>query len=240
MCLGFSWLVHVHLSSSDGQLKMTQTDLALAEAELKALRAQINPHFMVNSLSVIHHLVRTQPDVARNLLLDLSDLFQHSLRAGDFVPLSQELEHVRAYLALEQARLTRRLNVMWAVLAEDKLDTPVPTLILQPIIENAIVHGIAPKPEGGTVSILVKQSGDEIRIQVADNGVGFNVESLQHESGRTSIGLKNVDERLRLIYGEKYRLQIDSTPGAGTTMEFKIPLAVQVLDMKPSTELVVK
>ena len=91
MCLGFSWLMHYHLGSSDGKLRMTQTDLALAEAELKALRAQINPHFMVNSLSVIHHLVRTQPDIARNLLLDLSDLFQYSLRAGDFVPLRQEL-----------------------------------------------------------------------------------------------------------------------------------------------------
>ncbi len=240
MFFGFSWLMHYHFSSADGKLRMTQTDLALAEAELKALRAQINPHFMVNSLSVIHHLVRTQPDIARNLLLDLSDLFQHSLRAGDFVPLHQELEHVRAYLALEQARLTKRLNVMWAVLAEDKLDTPVPTLILQPIIENAIVHGISPKPEGGTVSILVKQAGDNLHIQVADNGVGFNIESLQQESERPSIGLKNVDDRLRLLYGEAYRLQIDSTPGAGTTMEFKIPLVVQVLEVKEVKELAVK
>jgi signal transduction histidine kinase len=239
MFLGFCWLVHYHLSSSDGKLRMTQTDLALAEAELKALRAQINPHFMVNSLSVIHHLVRTQPDVARDLLLDLSDLFQHSLRSGDFVPLRQELEHVRAYLALEQARLTKRLNVMWAVLAEDKLDTPVPTLILQPIIENAIVHGISPKPEGGTVSILVKQAGDNLHIQVADNGVGFNVEHLQQHSDRPSIGIKNVDFRLKLLYGEAYRLQIDSTPGAGTTMEFKIPL-VQEIKVAESTELVVK
>jgi LytS/YehU family sensor histidine kinase len=95
MFMGFCWLMHYHQSSGDGKLKLTQTELALAEAELKALRAQINPHFMVNSLSVIHHLVRTQPDIARNLLLDLSDLFQHSLRAGDFVPLRQELEHVR-------------------------------------------------------------------------------------------------------------------------------------------------
>ena len=222
------------------KLRMTQTELALAEAELKALRAQINPHFMVNSLSVIHHLVRTQPDIARNLLLDLSDLFQHSLRAGDFVPLSQELEHVRAYLALEQARLTKRLNVMWAVLAEDKLDTPVPTLILQPIIENAIVHGISPKPEGGTVSILVKQTGTDLHIQVADNGVGFNVESLQQESERPSIGLKNVDFRLKLIYGEAHRLQIDSTPGAGTTMEFKIPLVEAIELGKESKELAIQ
>lgn len=239
MALGFSWLVFYQLGAGSGH-RITQADLALAEAELKALRAQINPHFMVNSLSVIHHLVRTQPDVARDLLLDLSDLFQHSLRAGDFVPLRQELEHVRAYLALEQARLTKRLNVMWAVLAEDKLETPVPTLILQPLIENAIVHGIAPKPEGGTVSILVKQVGEDLHIQIADNGVGFHLEVLHQHTDRPSIGLKNVDERLRLIYGDAYRLRIDSTVGAGTTMEFKIPLVHQVLVPQESKELAVR
>lgn len=236
LLLGFSFLVYYRMEYDEGTLKMTQTELALAEAELKALRAQINPHFMLNSLSVIHHLVRTQPEIARNLLLDLSDLFQHTLRAGDFVSLRQELEHVRAYLALEQARLTKRLNVMWAVLAEDKLDTPVPTLILQPIIENAIVHGIAPKSEGGTVSILVKQLGDELHIQVVDNGIGFDTNAIRteetmHEGKRPSIGLQNIDLRLRLLYGEAYRLQIASTPGAGTTVELRIPVtATPVLE----------
>jgi LytS/YehU family sensor histidine kinase len=239
----FAWLVYYHQSFSSGTLKMTQTELALAEAELRALRAQINPHFMVNSLSVIHHLVRTQPETARSLILDLSDLFQHTLKAGDFVPLSRELEHVRAYLALEQARLTKRLNVMWAVLAEDKLETPVPTLILQPIVENAIVHGIAPKPEGGTVSILVKQSGDDLHIQVVDNGVGFDTAALRGESdlhpNRPSIGFNNIDLRLRLLYGEAYHLQIASTPGAGTTVELRIPVTSElVLGEQSSRQLV--
>lgn len=228
LLLALSFLVYYRREYDEGTLKMTQTELALAEAELKALRAQINPHFMLNSLSVIHHLVRTQPETARSLLLDLSDLFQHTLRAGDFVPLRQELEHVRAYLALEQARLTKRLNVMWAVLAEDKLDTPVPTLILQPIIENAIQHGIAPKPEGGTVSILVKHMGDDLHIQVVDNGVGFDISTLRESKdshpNRPSIGVQNIDLRLRLLYGEAYHLQIASTPGAGTTVELKIPV----------------
>lgn len=241
LLLAFAWLVYYHQSFSSGTLKMTQTELALAEAELKALRAQINPHFMLNSLSVIHHLVRTQPETARSLLLDLSDLFQHTLRAGDFVPLRQELEHVRAYLALEQARLTKRLNVMWAILAEDKLDTPVPTLILQPIVENAIVHGIAPKPEGGTVSILVKQLGDELHIQVVDNGVGFETNALRAEEivegKRPSIGLQNIDLRLRLLYGNAYRLQTASTPGAGTTVELRIPVSTPSL-IETAKELV--
>lgn len=225
---GFSFLAGYRMNSSAEKLELTQTELALAEAELRALRAQINPHFMVNSLSVIHHLVRTQPETARSLLLDLSDLFQHTLRAGDFVSLKQELEHVRAYLALEQARLTKRLNVMWAILAEDKLETPVPTLILQPIVENAIVHGIAPKPEGGTVSILVKYSGDDLHIQVVDNGIGFDVDALNNNDAhpeRPSIGVKNIDMRLRLLYGDAYHLQVASTPGAGTTVELRIPVA---------------
>jgi hypothetical protein len=237
--LGFSFLVYYRKEYDEGTLKMTQTELALAEAELKALRAQINPHFMVNSLSVIHHLVRTQPETARNLILDLSDLFQHTLRAGDFVPLSRELEHVRAYLALEQARLTKRLNVMWAVLADDKLDTPVPTLILQPIVENAIVHGISPKPEGGTVSILVKQVADELHIQVVDNGVGFDTRFTKEGQERPSIGFKNIDLRLRLLYGDAYRVQVASTLGAGTTVELRIPIVndVQFELSKPAKEL---
>lgn len=120
----------------------------MVEAELRALRAQINPHSLLNALSVIHHLVRTQPERARELILDLSDLFQHSLRSGQFVTLKQELEHVRAYLALEQARLTQRLSVTWTILAEDQLGTLVPTLCLQPLVENAVKHGIAPQPKG--------------------------------------------------------------------------------------------
>jgi signal transduction histidine kinase len=236
---GFLFLVYYRQNNSEEKLELTQTELALAEAELRALRAQINPHFMLNSLSVIHHLVRTQPETARNLLLDLSDLFQHTLRAGDFVPLSKELEHVRSYLALEQARLTKRLNVMWAVLAEDQLDTPVPTLILQPIIENAIVHGISPKPEGGTVSILVKQAGDDLHVQVVDNGIGFDTEAVPHPSHpeRPSIGFKNIDMRLRLLYGEHYRLQVASTPGAGTTVELRIPIK-EAATLEPLKELV--
>lgn len=228
LLFGFGFLVNYRNNNSEEKLELTQTELALAEAELKALRAQMNPHFMVNSLSVIHHLVRTQPETARNLILDLSDLFQHTLRAGDFVPLSRELEHVRAYLALEQARLTKRLNVMWAILAEDNLDTPVPTLILQPIVENAIVHGISPKPEGGTVSILVKQVSNELYIQVIDNGVGFDTHASNEGQERPSIGFKNIDLRLRLLYGDAYRVQVDSTPGAGTTVELRIPIAKDV------------
>jgi two-component system, LytTR family, sensor kinase len=131
---------------------------------------------------------------------------------------------------------------MWAVLAEDKLDTPVPTLILQPIVENAIVHGIAPKPEGGTVSILVKQLGDELHIQVVDNGVGFetnalHTEEIVAEGKRPSIGLQNIDLRLRLLYGDAYRLQTASTPGAGTTVELRIPVSTPSL-IETAKELV--
>jgi sensor histidine kinase YesM len=128
--------------------------------------------------------------------------------------------------------------------AEEKWDTPVPTLILQPIIENAIVHGIAPKSEGGTVSILVKQSGDDLHIQVVDNGVGFDTSTLREasrkgesERSRPSIGFQNIDLRLRLLYGEAYHLQVASTPGAGTTVELKIPVTSAPV-LEPTRDLV--
>lgn len=229
LVLAFWALVQFQLKRSSNTLVLTQQELALVQAELRALRAQINPHFMLNSLSVIHHLIRTKPDDARELVLDLSDVFQRTLRAGDFVPLSEEIEHVKSYLALEKARLTDRLSVTWSILAEDKLDTLVPTLILQPLVENAVQHGIAPKPKGGTISIVIKQRGHDICIEVADNGVGFESSHLNLKSTQpvalsgASMGLRNIDYRLRLLYGNEYRLELESTETVGTNVSLRIP-----------------
>ena len=131
--------------------KAEAAELALAHAELRALRAQINPHFLFNALNTIRYFVRTDPETARRLLLNLSEVFQRALRSGEFVPLRDELSYVKSYLALEKARLDERLQVEWIVPGEDHLDHPVPTLILQPIVENAVVHGIATESGGGTV-----------------------------------------------------------------------------------------
>ncbi len=206
-------------------------ELARAQAELRALRAQINPHFLFNALNTIRYFVRTDPEAARRLLLSLSEVFQRALRSGEFVPLQDELSYVEAYLALEQARLDQRLRVEWsppvAELRESPLgEQPVPTLILQPIVENAVVHGIAQQPEGGTVRVQVGRADGDLLLRVADDGPGMAAERLAEVldpawPGR-SIGLRNVDGRLRALYGAAHGLVIESAVGQGTTVLIRI------------------
>ena len=153
--------------------------------------------------------------------------------------MQDEIKQAMAYLALEKARLTGRLQVVWQLDDDLPLNTPVPTLIIQPIIENAIIHGIAPLAEGGTLKIVMRQEDGEIVTQIADNGAGFDVDTLHpklasqplavHASSdigkqRPAIGLSNVNQRLLLLYGEAYRLEITSWVGIGTTVTIKFPL----------------
>lgn len=232
------------LELAQTNLTLTQTQLALAQAELRALQAQINPHFFFNSLNTIRYFIRTDPDLARSLLVKLSEIFQRALSAGETVALREEISHVEAYLALEKARLDERLQVVWTNLAKNLLDYPIPTLVLQPIVENAVVHGVSKKTEGGAVHIVITRVGDDLLLQVEDDGPGFDVTRWRRgpqpgdlpEPARTdtgtmipgvpapSIGLRNVDERLRLRYGEPYRLMIESGAGQGTRVMIRVPL----------------
>jgi LytS/YehU family sensor histidine kinase len=214
-------------------LALTQTKLALAQAEVRALHAQINPHFFFNALNTIRYFIRTEPNMARDLLTSLSNIFQRTLSAGQFITLREEIEHVEAYLALEKARLDERLHVIWTILAKEQLDHLIPTLVLQPLVENAVIHGLAPKTEGGTIHIVINKVGPELLIQVDDDGVGFDVartvrvespETALTTERRPSIGLYNVDERLRRLYGEEYRLLVESERGRGTRVIIRIPL----------------
>jgi LytS/YehU family sensor histidine kinase len=214
--------------TSIARRKAAAADLARAKAEVRALRAQINPHFLFNALNTIRYLVRTDPPAARRLLLDLSAIFQHALRSGDFVPLQKEIEYVKAYLAVEQTRLEERLQVEWNIEADNRLDHPVPTLILQPIVENAIIHGIARTPGGGKVVITIGQGENELVLQVRDDGPGITPERLaevlsSHQTESTSIGLRNVDGRLRTLYGSDHGLLVASE-GNGTLVEIRIPI----------------
>ena len=204
-------------------------ELARAQAELRALRAQINPHFFFNALNTIRYSVRTDPEAARQLLLDLSEVFQRALRSGEFGPLRDEIRYVQAYLALEKARRGDKLLVEchWPV-EPALLDLLIPTLTLQPLVENAVVHGIAPKPEGGTVRILTECTVAELVLRVEDDGVGIAPARLAElidpaNIENRGIGLRNVDARLRAIYGETHRLRIESEPGCGTRVEFRVP-----------------
>ena len=227
------------LELAQTNLTLTQTRLALTQAELRALHAQINPHFFFNTLNTIRYFVRTNPDEARELLIKLSEIFQRALSAGEFVPLRDEISYVEAYLALEKARLDERLTVIWTNLAKEWLDTAVPTLVLQPLVENAVIHGVSRQPEGGTIHIVINRVAHDLLIQLDDNGPGFDVARVLAngaaqpnplpEVERPSIGLRNVDERLRMLYGEPYRLHIESEPGKGTRIVFKIPLEREII-----------
>lgn len=219
-----------------GQIFSTQLELAnlqqMAElatkAELKALRAQINPHFLFNSLNTIVSLCRTNSEEARHLIIELSDFFRRSLKsAREFVTIQEELELVDSYLTLEKARFGQRLCVEKDI-DSDALGVQIPIFTLQPLVENAVKHGLLAQEQGGTVTILIKSDQNRVLICINDDGQGIAPELLSkiltYGFGKgAGVGLSNVNERLKVIYGPQYTLAIDSVPGVGTNVRFSIP-----------------
>ncbi|WP_270887188.1 histidine kinase [Pedococcus sp. 5OH_020] len=197
------------------------------EAELRALRAQISPHFIYNSLAAIASFVRTDPDRARELLLEFADFTRYALRRGGaFTTLAEELRNVERYLVLEQARFGDRLRVSLMV-APEVLPVTLPYLSVQPLVENAVRHGLAGKPGGGRIRIVATDEGSAAEITVEDDGVGSDPEAirevLDQRTDGDSIGLGNVDARLRQVYGDDYGLVVETAPGAGTKVTFRVP-----------------
>jgi two-component system LytT family sensor kinase len=212
------------------QLELSELDTSrsrLMEAEVRALRAQISPHFVYNSLTAIASFVRTDPDRARELLLDFADYTRHSFRRlGDYTTLEEELGSIQRYLVLEQARYGDRLGVTLRIPPE-VLPITIPVLSLQPLVENAVRHGIAPRPEGGMVTISARDLDREALITIEDDGVGEDPERIRRVLGGDrsleSIGLFNVDERLRSTFGDEYGLVVETAPGAGTRVTVRVP-----------------
>lgn len=197
------------------------------EAELRALRAQISPHFIYNSLAAIASFVRTDPERARELLLEFADFTRYALRRGGaFTTLAEELRNVERYLALEQARFGDRLQIS-LLIAPEVLPVTVPYLAIQPLVENAVRHGLASKEGGGQVTILATDMGAEAEISVEDDGIGSDPEAIRRvldgQSGSDSVGLGNVDARLRQVYGDECGLVVETAPGAGTRVSFRVP-----------------
>ncbi|ATE56347.1 histidine kinase [Actinosynnema pretiosum] len=216
---------------ASGQLELAELDRSrtrLVEAEVRALRAQISPHFIYNSLSAIASYVRTNPERARTLLLDFADFTRYSFRrAGDFTTLSEELRSIDQYLALERARFGERLQVTLQI-APEVLPVTVPFLCLQPLVENAVRHGMEGKVGPGLISITAEDAGDEARITVEDDGIGMDPEALRRtlagKVGATAgIGLGNIDERLRRCYGDDYGLVVETAQGLGTKVSVRVP-----------------
>jgi two-component system LytT family sensor kinase len=198
-----------------------------ARSQLVALRAQINPHFLFNALNSIAELIKTDPDRAEQSVLLLADIFRHSLNIADtqFVTLAEEIRFIEAYLAIEKIRFGDRLRVEIEV-DPQLVNLSVPSLILQPLVENAIKHGISRKAEGGQVRITATDRGSSAMLSVSDSGKGIPEKQLQTIFDNSRIGLRNVKERLVKIYGDHYRPQIESSPGVGTKITIYVPKGI--------------
>ncbi|AEG43817.1 histidine kinase [Isoptericola variabilis] len=224
--------LHLELAEMDRERHLA------ADARLDALRAQINPHFLFNVLNTIASKARTDPEEARQLLLRLSDFFRYAVRQdGHFAEFAQEYFFVRTYLSLEQARYGDRLRVRYDI-DPQVLTTRVPVLTIQPLVENAVKHGIADKVSGGTIHLRARVDPltRTTSIRVSDDGVGMPPEVLarlvagerpagaDERARHGGVGLWNISQRLSTLFGERYSLDVESTPGQGTTVDLRIPL----------------
>lgn len=226
--------VDIELALGLAQMFSTQIELSkidyqrelLSRSELKALQAQINPHFLFNAINTIVSLTRTQPDNARKLLIHLGNYFRTNLQQDiEVVDLYKEIEHINSYIEIEKARFGDKLDIIYDI--PENIECKLPPLLLQPIVENAIKHGVLGKIEGGRVEIIARDNGKETKLVVKDDGVGISKEDLdclfKENDNKESIGLKNVNERLRNKYGKEYGLILESEINKGTTATMVIP-----------------
>ena len=202
--------------------RLDEQQKLLMAARIEALAGQINPHFLFNTLASISSLIRSEPDKARMLIARLSSLLRRLLRSRDhFVTLKEELDSIDQYLDIEVVRFGPQLRVVKQV-APETLGAWVPNMILQPIVENSIKHGLTPKVGGGTIVIRSARTRGGTVIEVADDGIGMPEERLR-EALHDGIGLSNVNERLRVIYGDSHQLKLTSEHGRGSSVRFEIP-----------------
>jgi two-component system LytT family sensor kinase len=199
----------------------------LVEARLSALSSQINPHFLFNTLNTVGSLIRTNPERAREVVQRLSNILRRLLRKTDnFAPLREELQFIEDYLSIEMARFGTKLRFVKEV-EEGALDCQVPAMLLQPLVENSIKHGLASKVAGGTVRLesRLERRGEQtvLLLTVADDGVGIDDDRLDSILEQPGIGVSNVNERLHVLFGANYRLQITSQKGEGTRTLIEIP-----------------
>ncbi|WP_258805404.1 sensor histidine kinase [Pseudarthrobacter sp. NS4] len=212
------------------QVELAELDASrtlLMEAEVRALRAQISPHFIYNSLNAIASFINTDPERARELVVEFADFTRYSFRRhGDFTTLAEELRCIDRYLLLERARFGDRVQVSLRV-APEVLSTVIPFLSLQPLVENAVRHGLEAKEGSGHISITAEDAGAFAEVTIEDDGVGMDPEQLQsmlagHTDGE-HVGLRNVDARLRQVYGAGHGLVIETAPGEGTLITMRVP-----------------
>jgi signal transduction histidine kinase len=216
------------LAQDADRIRETERLRLFAQAELCALQAQINPHFLFNALNAIYGIIPREVKEARRMLLHLADVFRYFLQSDrTYIPLEEEIRIVKAYLAIEQLRLGDKLRVEIEV-DDSALRDSIPVLSVQPLVENAIKHGIAAHSEGGQVRIEVKRKDGALRVVVSDTGPGFSTEGPPPGGQcRTGVGLENVTRRLQLCYGLNARVEIENGPGR-TNVSFLVPCQTAV------------
>ncbi|MGH9719034.1 MAG: sensor histidine kinase [Bryobacteraceae bacterium] len=208
-------------NNTRNESKLEEQRRSLIEARLDALTSQINPHFLFNTLNSVSSLIRTDPHQARAVIYKLSSILRRLLRRQDnFCALREELHFIEDYLSIEVVRFGEKLRFVKQIDAE-ALDMQLPSMLLQPLIENSIKHGLSGKVEGGTITLRATRSEHGLRLSVEDDGVGIPEARLANlEPG---IGVSNVNERLKVLFADSYQMRIDSRPGEGTRIEIDLP-----------------
>jgi two-component system LytT family sensor kinase len=211
------------------EMNLERHQQLLLRARMDALSSQINPHFLFNTLNTVTALIRLDPDTARGVVLKLSNILRRLLRKHEtFVPLREELSFIDDYLDIEVARFGKDNLEIIKDIHKDTLETFIPSMLLQPIVENSLKHGLAPKLEGGRILLRAVTLDQRLHIEIADNGVGISEERMPHVYVE-GIGLSNVRERLRVLYGTDFHLDIHSNEGQGTTIRINVPELVPVI-----------
>jgi two-component system LytT family sensor kinase len=209
-------------NSTRNEKKLEEQERLLVEARLAALTSQINPHFLFNTLNSVSSLIRTDPNQARIMLVKLSKVLRRLLRKHEnFSTLRDELSFIEDYLSIEVVRFGDKLRFEKNV-ADDTLDMLVPSMLLQPLVENSIKHGLSSKVEGGTIRIRTTRSESKLHLLVEDDGVGIPEAKLDTVLDH-GIGVSNVNERLKVLFGSDYRMWIESQPGCGTRIQIEVP-----------------
>ena len=206
------------------ELKLEEQERMLLQARMEALQNQINPHFLFNTLNSVSSLVRFDPDTARVLIVKLANILRRLLRTTEaFVPLREEVDFVDDFLAIEVVRFGPEKLKVAKDLDPATLDAFVPAMLLQPLVENSIKHGIAPKIEGGTITLRSRLGADRLTLEVEDDGVGMSFPALASGNG-SGIGMSNVAERLKVLYGNSAHMSVSSRDGVGTSIMLELPV----------------
>lgn len=221
-----------HRRAQERERRALELAASLAEARLQALRMQLQPHFLFNTLNAISTLVHENPDAADDMIASLSDFLRLTLARGDQPEqsLREELLFIDRYLAIERIRFGERLVVRQDI-DPATLDLRLPALILQPLVENAVRHGLEPRPGPGLLTLAARREGPDLVLRVADNGMGIAAEG----PSREGVGLSNTRARLRELYGSGATLQLLKTAGSGTTWEVRLP-ASRFVASPPATQ----